>query len=571
MTEKMDRWITRIKNFSRTIRFKLLLILSIFALIYFITFSFIFFHAIDAMEEKILASYDNMLNLYVSQLKTQISDTDSYLYNLTSNNFDLNMMAIQEPDTDSYLLNMFRVYNDVRLNYSSFSILDSVYIYDMRSGNSLMIPDDSKRYGWIVNNYVEKHAGVEDGWEIFEKNGNLVLARQRMVSDSLSIVAFIQMDKVEQGLKEIAEDIGSEWQIITGEGSVICGSYPENAGGNTDGFFSGYTSLENVIESTDLTFRLLVRKNSVWIQNIWFALFFGTSVCIFLAAFCIVFWGSRKRFLAPLEKLITGMQEFAEGNEDVKVGIGDSVEQELKFTVAIFNNMVLQIKNNRFLIYEEKLEKQKLLIQNLQAQIDPHFFSNTLNMIYNLIATRRNEIAQKCVLLLSSYYRYMTGISQKQVDLEKEFDFINNYLEIMKMRFPNKVSTNIRMADELKHLQIPPMLIQPLVENCMKHGYTDRVQMFTVQVSAYVEKENAVISVEDNGEEFPPKYRGTYDMQRDLPIEENGESSHVGIKNVYQRFLMFYGENARMEIDFKESFARVRLIISCWEKYGKNK
>ena len=65
MTEKMDRWITRIKNFSRTIRFKLLLILSIFALIYFITFSFIFFHAIDAMEEKILASYDNMLNLYV--------------------------------------------------------------------------------------------------------------------------------------------------------------------------------------------------------------------------------------------------------------------------------------------------------------------------------------------------------------------------------------------------------------------------------------------------------------------------------------------------------------------------
>lgn len=571
MIEKKYRWMARIINFSRTIRFKLLLILSMFALIYCITFSYIFLHAINAMEEKILASYDNMLNLYVNQLKTQVSDTDSYLYNLTSNNFDLNMMAIQEPGTDSYLLNMFRVYNDVRLNYSNFSILDSVYIYDMRSPNLLMIPDDSKRYGWIVESYMGKDTGVSGGWEVFEKDDNMVLARQRMVSNTLSIVAFIQMDKVVQGLKEIAEDTDSEWQIFTNGEKIICGSNMGNERREAGGLLTGYICLENEIESMNLTFRLLVRKNSVWIQNIWLTLFFGISIFIFLVTFWIVFQGSRKRFLAPLEKLIGGMQEFAEGNENVSISIGNSIEQELKFTIEIFNKMVWQIKNNHFLIYEEKLEKQKLLIQNLQSQIDPHFFSNTLNLIYNLIATKRNEIAKKCILLLSSYYRYMTGISQKQTNLEKEFEFISNYLEIMKMRYPNKVTVTIQMQDELRNFQIPPMLIQPLVENCIKHGYTDQIQMFTIRVRAYEEKENVVISIEDNGEEFPEVYRGVYDQKRDWPVREREENDHIGIKNVYQRFLMYYGENARMEIDFKDTFARVRLIISCWEKYQKEK
>ena len=79
----------------------------------------------------------------------------------------------------------------------------------------------------------------------------------------------------------------------------------------------------------------------------------------------------------------------------------------MAFAIDTFNDMVSQIWNDRILIYEEKLENQKLVIQNLHSQIDPHFFSNTLNLIYNLIAINRNDVAKKCsdsaLILLSLY------------------------------------------------------------------------------------------------------------------------------------------------------------------------
>ena len=126
----------------------------------------------------------------------------------------------------------------------------------------------------------------------------------------------------------------------------------------------------------------------------------------------------------PLDLLIKGMQNFDGNEKPEKLVPSGRIEGEMAFAIDTFNDMVSQIWNDRILIYEEKLENQKLVIQNLHSQIDPHFFSNTLNLIYNLIAINRNDVAKKALILLSSYYRFMCNLDRKLISLKKEIDFI---------------------------------------------------------------------------------------------------------------------------------------------------
>lgn len=558
---------SRLKNTSKTIRFKLFLILTVFVLIYMVTFSFFFIHSVRTMKDKILNSYDNMLSLYVNQLKSQIQDTNSFLDNL-NNNFDVNMMAIEAPDSEEYSLTRFRIYNSIRVNYSIIGILNSVYVYDGRTDSFLMIPDDKGRFQSVGRKILGEPEEKIGKWCMVQENGNYTLVKKCKASESLWIIAFMRMEEIAQGLKSIAGREDFLWDISNRGGEIICSNYLETEEASARNLSFRYSEIEKGYDGIGLTFRLLVKNDSIWMQNLWLALFFPLSILLFFLILWVVLFGLRKRFLEPLDLLIGGMQDFAGGIENVRLSIDRNIEYELAFTINIFNDMVCQIEKNRFLIYEEKLERQKLLIQNLQAQIDPHFFSNTLNLIYNLIAANRHDVARKCLLLLSSYYRYMTRIGQKQIGLEKEFDFICNYLEIMKLRFPGKLSSSVTLEEKLKNLQIPPMLIQPLVENCTKHGFIDRSHIFSMEIEAIVAEGSAIIRVTDNGCGFPEEYRGIFDQNRALPEKENPEEdNHVGLCNIYQRLIYFYGEDAKMMIDWTGNRTWVQIIIQCWENY----
>ena len=271
----------------------------------------------------------------------------------------------------------------------------------------------------------------------------------------------------------------------------------------------------------------------------------------------------------PLDLLIKGMQNFDGDEKPEKLVPSGRIEGEMAFAIDTFNDMVSQIWNDRILIYEEKLENQKLVIQNLHSQIDPHFFSNTLNLIYNLIAINRNDVAKKALILLSSYYRFMCNLDRKLISLKKEIDFICNYLEIMKLRFPEKLDIQLSFDETLGKLKIPPMLLQPLVENSIKYGFVNRSQLFHLTLSARTEDGATVLSVEDSGKGFPEEFRGTFDQNHTFEVPDNPESdNHVGLRNIYQRLLMYCGEDASLKIDWNGEWSRVEIKIRDWEKYA---
>lgn len=554
----------RIRNFSRTIRFKMLIILLAFLMVYVATVSYFFYDTLQSTQSKILSSYQDMLDLYVEQLETSLEDIDSWMRNF-SGDFDVNMMAVQDIKTDRYTLTKYRVRYDIHRNRPGYSTLDAVYVYDKRNESLMVIPDDQDHFESLVYNFWNKGGWESEGWTIIGEEGKYTLFRQYVVNNSVCIMVFVDLNKIAEEIKNIALGSQLEWNICTSERLL----YGTEKLSNENSVLSLNHTLEKAFRNIDMNFHFFVNIRELWRKNVYSVLFLtGSLLALFIVGWFLAFYTIRRRLLMPLDLLIKGMQNFDGDEKPEKLVPSGRIEGEMAFAIDTFNDMVSQIWNDRILIYEEKLENQKLVIQNLHSQIDPHFFSNTLNLIYNLIAINRKDIAQKCLVLLSSYYRFMCNLDRKLISLKKEIDFISNYLEIMKLRFPDKLDIQLSVDKTLEQLQIPPMLLQPLVENSIKYGFVNRSQKFHLVLSAQVEEDSAVLFVEDSGRGFPDAFRGTFDQNHAFTVPDNPESdNHVGIRNIYQRLLMYYGENASLKIDWTGEWSRVEITIQDWEKY----
>jgi len=173
-----------------------------------------------------------------------------------------------------------------------------------------------------------------------------------------------------------------------------------------------------------------------------------------------------------------------------------------------------------------ELQKQAEL-QSLRAKINPHFLYNALNSIASLASTDAKKTEQMA-LALSDFFKYAINREQKQLNsLSEELNATRTYLEIEKVRFGDRLSFEIDCPPELQEIQIPQLLIQPLVENAIKHGLSQITENGLVRISVIRNDDQLKIRVYDNGPSFP-----------DEPL------TGFGIRNTQERIALLYGEQA---------------------------
>jgi LytS/YehU family sensor histidine kinase len=143
-------------------------------------------------------------------------------------------------------------------------------------------------------------------------------------------------------------------------------------------------------------------------------------------------------------------------------------------------------------------------LKALKAQINPHFFFNALNTVADL--TQSNpQAAEKTILNLARIFQFALEASrQETVPLGREVAFVRSYLEIEKARFEEKLDYQIDVPEDLNELPIPPMLVQPLVENAVRHGISPKPAPGRVTVTARWQDDRLWISVQDDGVGFEP-------------------------------------------------------------------
>ncbi|MCF0038893.1 histidine kinase [Dyadobacter fanqingshengii] len=180
----------------------------------------------------------------------------------------------------------------------------------------------------------------------------------------------------------------------------------------------------------------------------------------------------------------------------------------------------------------EKL-KTRAELDALQARINPHFLYNSLNSIASLVHEDPDK-AEEMTLLLSKLFRYTTGRKTNDYfdTIENELEMVATYLQVEKVRFGERLRFTVEVTDPtLKELQVPKFILQPIVENAIKHGVSKMADQGQIVVKIYEENDWLHLCVHDNGPAFPDTMGAGY-----------------GIRSIQDKLKLLYGEEARLEL-----------------------
>jgi signal transduction histidine kinase len=188
----------------------------------------------------------------------------------------------------------------------------------------------------------------------------------------------------------------------------------------------------------------------------------------------------------------------------------------------------------------KRLEAEKNAVmtelQLLQSQMEPHFLFNTLSNVLSLIETDQDK-ARRMLEAFTLFLRtsFLTA-RNRTVPLQSEMDVVNNYLAVFEVRMGGRLRYRIDIPDELAQFPIPPLLVQPIVENSLKHGLEPLREGGEVSVRANLENRIVTISVADTG----------------VGLRENSSGTGIGLENIRKRLQLAYGEQGHLIIEENE-------------------
>jgi two-component system sensor histidine kinase YesM len=246
----------------------------------------------------------------------------------------------------------------------------------------------------------------------------------------------------------------------------------------------------------------------------------------------------RKVFLQPINQIVSAMKKLRQGNMEIRVPMKRN-STEFEVMNGTFNHMISEIRDLKINVYEEKLNLQRAELKHLQLQINPHFFLNSLNIIYNLATVKEFTIIQEMSKCLANYFRFMFSSNSYFVSLEDELKHTENYLKIQQLRFPDSINFNIESPSELIKCNIPPLVIQTIAENSIKHAFhMDEPINIHITVKKDCEDSSFMeIIIQDTGEGFPEEVLRSLEIDDPLTTQK-GE--RIGLWNVKRRLNLLY-------------------------------
>lgn len=291
-------------------------------------------------------------------------------------------------------------------------------------------------------------------------------------------------------------------------------------------------------------------------------LFYLTIVSLLVMGFILAYL-LYAQVQVPMKRLVHSFQRLKQ--EDYSVRIEPKGGSEFSFVFLRFNSMVEQIQELFAKVYLEKIHVREARLKQLQSQINPHFFYNCFSFISSMAKLKNYQAIVEMSQNLSSYYRYTTRQERDFVKLSEELDFVRSYLEIQRLRM-NRLHFEVELPSWLRHLEIPPLLIQPLVENAVQHGVEEKAGEAMIRLRVFEEGGMVRIRVDDNGKGMAEMELKRLQRELNQPMHEN---MGCGLWNVNQRLQLKYGEEAGLTVDLSpEGGLRVDLKWPIARTYG---
>lgn len=250
----------------------------------------------------------------------------------------------------------------------------------------------------------------------------------------------------------------------------------------------------------------------------------------------------------PLRSLVSAFRRVESGNMDISIPYKTAFE--FGYLYRQFNAMISRLNTLIQEVYEQKIHSQRAELKQLQSQINPHFLYNSFFVLKRMIAADDNKNAIRFVEHLGNYFQYITRNADDEVTLEAEWLHARTYADIQMARFRKRLRTDfVDMPCTYASLNVPRLIIQPLLENAYQYGLQNKITNGIIRVSYEVKMDLICIAVEDNGEEL------TDEQLSMLEAKLNSHNEHMettGLINVHRRLQLKFGTDAGVHV--KRSF-----------------
>ena len=272
-------------------------------------------------------------------------------------------------------------------------------------------------------------------------------------------------------------------------------------------------------------------------------------IALMAGVLLVALWLSM-RIVQPLTDIQVSMQRIERNLDDNRMSLPEEGFAEYASLAHSYNVMLRRIRG----LMQETVDRQEQLrrmeIGALQEQINPHFLYNTLDSIVRVMETGRTPEAIEMVQALAKLFRLSINNGDYFLTVEQEMDYARNYLTIQQVRYKKRFKYELYMDESIKDLPCPKIILQPLIENSLKHGMSD-MPGCTLIVRARQEGYNIVLSVEDDGLGIPPeKLRKLQEMLRDdSNIMVKKSRYGIGLRNTNRRIKLLYGSDYGLTIE----------------------
>lgn len=265
-----------------------------------------------------------------------------------------------------------------------------------------------------------------------------------------------------------------------------------------------------------------------------------------------------KSFDRRIHILKHAMHKVSKGNFNIRKNMAGKDEigevyRELHITMKSIKNLINEVYIHEINEEKYKRRQKESEFKMLSSQINPHFLYNTLEMIRMKALINNDSEVANIVKLLSKVMRSSLETTDRPIPLETEIELIKTYLKIQKLRFGDKIEFNIEVDNDIDHYYVFPLLLQPIVENSVIHGFEDKEGIGKIKVKIFEDGNNMVLQVTDNGIGIPEMRLKTVLEQFNETDEEKTTPHRIGLFNVQQRIKLHYGDEYGIKIDSKEN------------------
>lgn len=463
-------------------------------------------------------------------------------------------ISINEQDKDNYYSTYQKIRRTLVQVYNS-NMMQDVEIYALNGDNYYISANNIKVPLVNERNYIREVSRNNGGILLFnDENGSVQFIKQ--IKDELTgkMLGIIRIGLKKEYLKNTAHSI-----LTSLEGELLLSDKNSQIIIKDKRLSTNLDILSKVQEKEIINFHIqyqssvtgwktILTLNQEWMfkeLNTLKEFIVSVSLLFYLLLLVIVSKIS-EILINPIKDITEGLKNFVAGNLNVRLEVNRNDElgimsQTFNYTASRIESLIDEIS------YRKSLEKE-LKYKTLQAQVNPHFLYNTLDIINWMALAADEQGISKMILSLSDLFRYSINIREENASISDELDNIKNYLYIQQIRHSDRLKIYYEIDNNLLDLKLPKLTLQPLIENAINHGLYNVEAGGEIRVRLHQKDDSVLIEIKDNGIGID-QYK-LQKISRELKDElfSNVDGNHIGLLTIHKRIQFLYGDKYGIDV-----------------------